>query len=271
MLYLFNNKNHIMKFLVLLSFFTFLNTCNHQNKSSFIEDKKDSLSIEGTFHVKTLNGNHLEKNNLIITFNQKEQILSGFSGCNRFSGGYILKANAIKIGPLASTRMFCQDMQHIESEMQEALSKASEIIIEDDLLKLLNGNKIILTAFKEQENPSSLSFNYSATSRGRFLDIHVNDSLVSVSKDRKVNPVSKAITSENWKQLNLLLDPINLDSISTLKAPTEARFYDGASIGKLEVTKNGTVYESSSFDHGKPPMEIEALVKEILSLSENIE
>ncbi|WP_111307746.1 META domain-containing protein [Confluentibacter sediminis] len=260
-----------MRFLVLLSFFTFLNTCNHQNKSAIIEDKKEALYIDGTYHVKTLNGNHLEKNNLTITFNQKDQIISGFSGCNRFRGGYVLKANSIKIGPLASTRMFCQEMQQVESEMQEALSKASEIIIENDLLKLLNGDKIILTAFKEQDNQSSISFNYSATSRGRFLDIHVNDSLISVSKDRKANPVSKAITSENWKQLNSLLETINLDSISNLKAPTEARFYDGASIGQLEVTKNGTVYESSSFDHGKPPSEIEALVKEILSISENVE
>jgi hypothetical protein len=127
---------------------------------------------------------------------------------------------------------------------------------------------VLLTAVKKE---SQIAFNYSAMSRGRFLDININDSIISISKDRDAKPISKPITPENWKKLNFLLESINLYSISNLKSPTEARFYDGASIGKLEIKKNGTVYESSSFDHGTPPKEIEALVKEILSLSENIE
>ena len=32
---------------------------------------------------------------------------SGFSGCNRFTGGYALKDGKLSVGPLASTRMAC--------------------------------------------------------------------------------------------------------------------------------------------------------------------
>jgi len=165
--------------------------------------------------------------------------------------------------------MLCSEKENkIEYEMHEALSKTDEVILKDSILQLLSDKKVLLTAIKKEDK---ISFNYSAISRGTFLDINVSDSIVSISKERKAKPVSKVITSENWEILNSLLENITLGSISTLKAPTEARFYDGASIGKLEVKKNGIVYESSSFDHGKPPKEIEALVKEILSLSENIE
>jgi len=228
------------------------------------------MLLDGTYHVETLNNNQVTGNNLIINFNKGKHTVSGFSGCNRFSGTYSLENSLIKIGQLASTRMFCQDTHQIESEMQEALSKADEFIIEDGILKLISDKNIILTAVKEHEN-NSISFNYSAMSRGRFLDIHVNDSIISISKNRESKPVSKPMTKETWKKLNSLIKNINLDSLSTLKAPSEARFYDGASIGKLDISKNGTVYESSSFDHGNPPKEIEILVKDILSLSESIE
>ena len=259
-----------MKFLVILSFLISLKACQSSHKALSNEDNKIHISatISGAYQVETLNNHTVSENKLIINFDPLEKHISGFSGCNRFMGNYSLKSDSIKIGPLASTRMFCEETHQIESDMQEALSKTDKIVLTDTTLQLLSNKKVILTAIKKNDQ---ISFNYSAISRGHFLEIHLNDSVVSLSKDRKEKPVSKPLKKETWKKLNTLLETINLDSISTLKSPTEARFYDGASIAKLVILKNGTPYESSSFDHGKPPMEIEALVKEILSISENIE
>ena len=64
---------------------------------------------------------------------------------------------------------------------------------------------------------------------------------------------------------------MDIEQIPNLKAPTENRFFDGAAIANLKISYKGTIYESASFDHGNPPKEIEPLVKEILSISENIE
>ncbi|WP_100613461.1 META domain-containing protein [Confluentibacter citreus] len=258
-----------MKIIIILSVLISLNTCCNSKNMAIKET--NLMTLNGTYQVKTLDNKEVSVNNITINFNKEENIISGFSGCNRFSGTYSLENGLLKVGPLASTKMFCQDTHQIESEMQQVLSKANEILIEEDgILKLLSDKKIILMASKEQDN-KLVSFNYSAMSRGRFLDINVNDSLVSISKDREAKPISKAINKESWKKLNTLLEAIALDSISNLKSPTEARFYDGASIGTLKISKNGIVYESSNFDHGTPPLEIEALVKEILSLSENVE
>jgi len=257
-----------MKILIILSVLISLNAC--RNSKTMAAKETNLMTLNGTYHVKILNNNEVSSNNITINFNKEKNIISGFSGCNRFTGTYSLENGLLKVGPLSSTKMFCQDTHQIETEMQQALSNANDILIEDGILKLLSDKKIILIASKEEDN-KSVSFNYSAISRGRFLDITINDSVVSISKDRDSKPILKAITSENWIKLNSLLETINLDSISALKSPTEARFYDGASISTLKISKNGTVYESSSFDHGTPPQEIEALVKEILSLSENIE
>lgn len=258
-----------MKSLILLSVLASLNACCNL-KTMAVQEETNLMNLNGTYIVKTLNNNDVSVNNMTINFNKEENMVSGFSGCNRFSGMYVLENGLLKVGPLASTKMFCQDTHQIESQMLEALSKTHDIRIEDGVLKLISDKKVILTAVKEQEN-KSVSFNYSAMSRGRFLEITVNDSIISISKNRDSKPVSKTIDNEMWEKLNSLLKSINLDSISTLKSPTEARFYDGASIGTLKISKNGAVYESSSFDHGTPPKEIEALVKEILSISENIE
>lgn len=254
-----------MKLLVILSVLISLKTC--QSTSKMVSTEDSPITLDGKFYVETLNDVLVSEHKLFLNFNQIENQLSGFSGCNRFTGSYSLKSDSIKIGPLASTRMFCgATANKIESEFHQTLSKIDKIILKDGILQLFSNGKIILTAIKEQ-----IVFNYSAISRGRFLDINVNDSLISISKDRDSKPVSKNMTKDTWNQLNSLLKTINLDSISNLKSPTEARFYDGASIGTLKITKTGTIYESSTFDHGTPPKEIEALVKEILSLVENVE
>lgn len=259
-----------MKFLVILSLLVSLNGCQsfHNMVSNNDIHLKNPTVLGGTYHVETLNNRVVSEKKLMLNFNQIEEQISGFSGCNRFLGSYSLKKGSIKIGPLAATRMFCQETHQIESDMLEALSKTNKIILTNTMLKLLSNEEVLLTAIKKND---SITFSYSAISRGRFLEVHIDDSMISISKDRKETPISQPIEKENWTKLNTLLETIKLDSISALKSPTEARFYDGASIGKLEITKNGTLYESSTFDHGKPPIEIEALVKEILSLSENIE
>jgi heat shock protein HslJ len=254
-----------MKFLVILSVLISLKTC-HSNTKVVATEYIDS-NISGTYYVETLNNTPVSEHKLYLNFNQTNHQLSGFSGCNRFSGRYSLQTDSIKVGPLASTKMFCEETANkIESEFHQALSTIDNIVLKDGILQFISKEKIVLTAIKEH-----ITFNYSAISRGRFLDIDINDSIVLVSKTRDAKPVSKAISRDTWNQLHALLGAINLDSISTLKSPTEARFYDGASIGTLKISKNGTVYESATFDHGTPPREIEALVKEILSLAENVE
>lgn len=110
---------------------------------------------------------------------------------------------------------------------------------------------------------------YTANTRGFYQKITIQDQTVSVSKDRSGNdkPVPTKISDADWKELISDFETINLDSLATLKAPTEKRFYDGAAIANLEVTYKDKEYKTTSFDHGYPPEAIKKLVAKINSFA----
>ena len=116
-----------------------------------------------------------------------------------------------------------------------------------------------------------ITFEYSAVSRVSYTRVVITRLAILVQKDRNSKAISKACSKDDWSKLMNLLNAVDLKNISKLKAPTEARLYDGAAIAQLIILKENVTFESSSFDHGNPPKEIEALVQEILSMSENIE
>jgi heat shock protein HslJ len=54
--------------------------------------------------------------------------VSGNAGCNSFAGGYTLKGNTIKIGPLASTLMACPDAEmYAEAQFLAKLQGAQKV------------------------------------------------------------------------------------------------------------------------------------------------
>jgi hypothetical protein len=110
---------------------------------------------------------------------------------------------------------------------------------------------------------------YTASTRGFYQKITIQDQTVSVSKDRSDNekPVSVKISDKDWKELVSYFETIELEDLATLKAPTEKRFYDGAAIAGLKVTYKDKVYQTTSFDHGYPPEALKKLVTKINSFA----
>ncbi|MBF2707176.1 hypothetical protein [Flavobacterium soyangense] len=106
---------------------------------------------------------------------------------------------------------------------------------------------------------------YTANTRGFYQKITIENQIVSVSKDRSGNekPIATKISEKDWKELVTYFESINLDSLATLKAPTEKRFHDGAAIANLKVVYKDKTYETAAFDHGVPPAEIKKLVDKI--------
>jgi heat shock protein HslJ len=52
--------------------------------------------------------------------------VSGSSGCNRFHGEFKVEGNALKVGPLATTRMACEDeVMTQERQFLQALESAT--------------------------------------------------------------------------------------------------------------------------------------------------
>ncbi len=120
-------------------------------------------------------------------------------------------------------------------------------------------------------NQDALSLEYSANSRGLYKNIKVNKKDISVINKRDALAFTKGCSEGDWKKLLNALKPVEVDHIPNLKAPSNNRLFDGAAIARLKINYEGTLYETKPFDHGNPPEEIAALVKEILTLAKNIE
>ncbi|GAA3595512.1 hypothetical protein Q4Q39_07515 [Flavivirga amylovorans] len=117
----------------------------------------------------------------------------------------------------------------------------------------------------------AISFEYSTQSRGQYKNIKINKKTISVVDKRGKTPQVETCSEAHWKTLLKAVKLIDVENIPNLKAPSENRFFDGAAIARLKIIYNGTTYETQAFDHGNPPKEIKELVKEIRSISENIE
>lgn len=120
------------------------------------------------------------------------------------------------------------------------------------------------TSQKENQLPK---LEYVANTRGYFQKITIENQMVTVSSDRN-NPnqgTTVNLSDADAKELAATVNKTNLEALSTYKDPTQKRFYDGAAIANLTITKNGTVYKTVDFDNGFPPVEIEKLVNKITS------
>lgn len=115
-------------------------------------------------------------------------------------------------------------------------------------------------ASQKANDMTSTQMEYSAVSRGIYKVILVQNKTVSVTNSRNTPAVENKISDAKWKQIVAEFSKIDLESIPTLKGPTEKRFYDGAAIGNLKIIYNQKTYETPGFDNGFPPKEIEKLV-----------
>lgn len=121
---------------------------------------------------------------------------------------------------------------------------------------------------QEQEKTSIV---YTASSRGSYFQALVKNDNISVSRQRDAAPIFKSYPEAFKKNLLLELNKINIEQLQNFEAPSKNHLFDGAKIAFLEITKNNKTYKSTNFDHNNPPKEIAAIVKEILSIVENIE
>ncbi|MFC4475753.1 hypothetical protein BSF41_22820 [Flavobacterium sp. ACN2] len=120
---------------------------------------------------------------------------------------------------------------------------------------------------QKKTDMKSTQIEYSAHSRGYFKVITVQDKTVSVIKERNAEAVSSNIDDAKWNKIVDAFSKVNLEGLSTLKAPTDKRTYDGAAIGNLKIVKDGKTYETPGFDNGFPPKEIEKLVNLLVDFS----
>ena len=125
---------------------------------------------------------------------------------------------------------------------------------------------------QDQDRTIQFSVNYKAATRGANFEYIINNERIVVNSmglDQKNG--ERAITLQERNQMMALVDEMELDEIGTLIPPSNNSATDRALIASLKVSKDGKIYESSSFDEGNPPMEIKPLIDKIVALVETVE
>ena len=73
----------------------------------------DDLSdLNGNWHLRAMDGHEVRKARAILDFHAEQMMLSGFDGCNRFTGTIIANSKSNFSSKLASTRMACRQSIH---------------------------------------------------------------------------------------------------------------------------------------------------------------
>lgn len=136
-----------MKLVYILISLVLLNSCiNHSNKEI------NTTQIEGNYSIETISGQDVTPNKLSLSLTHLNHEVSGFSGCNRFSGNYTLQKNQIKFEPITTTKMMCASSKNdIETRLLDALTNINTFSIKKNRLVLKADTTAIITAALNSE------------------------------------------------------------------------------------------------------------------------
>ena len=118
---------------------------------------------------------------------------------------------------------------------------------------------------KEKEEMKKATIEYQAISRGSYVNIQIQNETLSIVRARDEKAKSYQLVKEDFKELADLFVKIDLNQLENYKGPEEKRFYDGAAMANVRIVYEGKVYQSQTFDHDSPPVEIEDFVNKIVS------
>ena len=261
-----------MRYLLLILTISSMASCcaNKNNSKERVMDKNEPIM----YTVKQVYNNSVFEENVTITINYADKTISGYSGCNNFSGSFTEENGSIKIGPLASTKKMCPDISD-ETMLFKALANTEKITVESNTLELMNsiGESILKASTNEKaenNNQDNITFEYTAISRGFYLTVYISniDNMLLVTKHRDMKPAKQTYSKEDWDKLIYEMNTLDIKELETIQAPTKAHQYDGAAIATLKITVNQNVYSTMAFDHGNPPEKIKELVNNLISFSE---
>lgn len=122
---------------------------------------------------------------------------------------------------------------------------------------------------KEKEEMKKATIEYQSISKGSYVNIQIQNENLSIVKKRDEKAKIYQLAKEDFKELANLFAKIDLNQLENCKGPEEKRFYDGAAMANVRVVYEGKVYQSQTFDHDSPPLEIEAFVNKIVSFVKN--
>ena len=269
---------------ILLSLFMLLTTLNScdSSKKAIENSKKMHETLSGTYYVTKLGDVDISSNKITINFNDIENKVNGFAGCNNFFGNYTLENNEILFANIGASKKLCPgNASNTERQFLKALNSVNSFSISDNLISFLNNETVIITATntmiasKKSTKANTdidykTSVKYTTSSRGTYDFISISKSNILLSKDEGLQDIQKyLIEPKEWEAVNKMIEAIDAETIQDLTPPSTKYQSDGAHQAALAIIIGDIQYMTPTFDHGNPPEAIEALVNKVLSIKEN--
>lgn len=115
----------------------------------YINELADNSEVKnpiiGSYSVNSLLSKDISNKDYFITF--EEDRISGFMGCNLYSGTYEVNDSSIAIGALAATRKYCEKEMDYETTWMKIASEVTTYTLENKTLSLFDSdNKLLLKA-----------------------------------------------------------------------------------------------------------------------------
>ncbi|RSC95535.1 hypothetical protein [Tenacibaculum singaporense] len=107
---------------------------------------------------------------------------------------------------------------------------------------------------------------YEAQTRGSMVKLTIEGNNLSYKTYQKEG--TKEVTKEQLEELKAIINELNLEGISKLKAPSEKRITDGALHAEFTIKMADKEYKSITFDAGNPPKELKKLEDFLYKLSD---
>jgi len=88
-----------------------------------------------------------------LLFQPQDGRVSGYSGCNEFTGNYVVQGDVLSFGVFGMTRRFCADTAgDVEQVFLGVLSKVRSWRVEQQMLLIMDGDRVLARLRQEQQN-----------------------------------------------------------------------------------------------------------------------
>ena len=137
--------NRIKTFLsVALALLLFSCTAQRENTAA----ERDTI-LDAYWMLMSLEGQNVpettDTRTAYIRFQENEDDVIGFAGCNKFSGKYeLVGESALRMSELSTSRMACEVMD-TENKLMEVLQRVDSYRISSNILTLYDGDKAVAT------------------------------------------------------------------------------------------------------------------------------
>ena len=114
----------------------------------------EEKNLEGNYNVIEVSGEDMSEHGITLNIENQEGLrVGGNNSCNTYGADITNDgSNNIEVGPIMSTKMYCQEKRHIERTYMEQLANVKSYRFSQGELHMMNeSGKIIIKATKAED------------------------------------------------------------------------------------------------------------------------